>query len=266
MIEFIKYIILGIIQGIAEIFPISSSGHIIIFSKILNVNIEALPIFLIIINMGSFLALLIFFRKDIRILISSSWNYLIKKEESSKEDFSYVLKLLIAVIPVGIIGLLFKDKIRQDLFTIGFSLIITSTILFVVYKSKDIQWKNDISFKQAFIISLFQMFSIIPGISRSGITMSGGLIQKIDIKKVIKFSFLSYILISVPVTLLGIYDLFHAKESIHLYGYAVAFLMSFIFSLITVRWIYKVVTVNNLVYFSIYLLIMGGLSIALYYI
>lgn len=266
MIEFIKYVILGIIQGISEILPISSSGHLIIFSKILNVNIEALPIFLIITNIGSFLALMIFFRKDIANLSSGTWKYLVKRDESTKEDFYYVLKLFIAIIPIGVMGLLFKDIIRQDLFTIGFSLIITAIMLFVIYKSKDIQWKNEISFKHALVMSVFQMFALVPGISRSGFTMSGGLIQKLDIKKVIRFSFLSYILISIPITLLGIYDLFHTSESIHLYGYVAAFIMSFTFSLITVKWIYKLVTVRNLLYFSIYLVIMGGLSIALFYL
>ena len=108
------------------------------------------------------------------------------------------------------------------------------------------------------------MFAIFPGISRSGITMTGGLVQKIELKKVLKFSFLSYIIVSVPVMLLGFYDALHASESIHILGYVLAFVMSFIFSLISVRILYKYVKVKNLIYFSIYCLIVGGLSIILH--
>ncbi len=266
MLEIIKYIILGIIQGITEIFPVSSSGHLTLFSHLLDIDLTNLTIFLMITNTGSFLALLLFFRKDIKDLIVGTFKFLFKKEENYKPDFEYVVKLIIAVIPIGVFGLLFKDMLPEDLLSVGFALIVTSVLLFYVYMVRDIEWEKDISWKNALIIGSFQMFAVFPGISRSGITMSGGLIQKIELKKVLKFSFLSYIMVSVPVMLLGFYEALNASESIHVIGYSLAFVMSFIFSFISVRILYKYVKVQNLIYFAIYCLIVGGISLVLHFL
>ena len=266
IIEIIKYIVLGIVQGITEIFPISSSGHLTIFSRLLRIDLSHLQIFLMITNAGSFLALIFFFRKDVRDLTASTWKYLVKKEETSKEDYQYVLKLIIAVVPIGLMGLLIKDYLPDDLLSVGFALLITGSLLTYVYLVRDIQWKNDVSWKNAWIIGLFQMFALFSGISRSGVTITGGLVQKIDLKKVLRFSFLSYLIVSVPVTLLGIYELFYVSENIHLLGYSLAFIMSFLFSFLAVKFMYRYVKVKNLSYFAIYCFIVGVLSISLNYL
>ncbi len=263
IIEIVKYIILGIVQGITEIFPVSSSGHLTIFSRILGMDLSNLTIFLMVTNTGSFLALFFFFRKDIGDLITGTWKFITKKDMTFKEDFNYVLKLLIAVVPIGIVGLIIKDYLPDDLLTVGFSLIVTGVLLFYVYYTRNIQWHRDITWKNALVIGAFQAFGVLPGISRSGITMIGGLTQKIELKKVLKFSFLSYIIVSVPVMILGFYDAYHAVESIDFLGYGLAFVMSFVFSLISVKLLYQYVKVKNLIYFSIYCLIVGILSIVL---
>jgi undecaprenyl-diphosphatase len=229
-------------------------------------DMAAFPTFLMITNTGSFLALLLFFRKDVGQLIKGTFCYLVRKDETGKEDFIYVLKLIVAIIPVGLVGLLIKDYLPDDLLSVGFALIITSLLLFYVYKQRDIQWKNDVTWRNALVIGAFQMFAIFPGISRSGITISGGLTQKIELKKVLKFSFLSYLVISVPVSLLGIYEAFQSNESIHYIGYSLAFVMSFVFSLIAVRFLHNYVKVKNLVYFSMYCLIVGIAAIIMYFI
>ncbi len=264
-IEIIKYVVLGIIQGITEIFPVSSSGHLTLFSNFFGMNLEHLTIFLMITNTGSFLALLIYFWKDIVDLVKGTWCYLIRHQETSKPDFQYVIKLIIAVIPIGIFGLLIKPYLPNDLLSVGVALLITGGILYYVYRVKDIQWRQEISWKNALIIGMFQMLAVFPGISRSGITMSGGLVQKIDLKKVLRFSFLSYILVSVPVTILGVYEASQVSESIDIVGYSLAFVMSFVFSFISVHLFYKYVHVKNLVYFALYCFIVGLLSIVLYF-
>lgn len=266
LIEILKYIVLGIIQGVTEIFPVSSSGHLTIFSRLFGMDLDNFTTLLMITNTGSFLALLLFFKHDVGVLIKGTWCYLIKKDETGKEDFIYVLKLLVAIIPIGIFGLLIKDLLPNDLLSVGFSLIITSLLLYYVYQQRDIQWKNDVTWKNAVVIGAFQMFAIFPGISRSGITMTGGLTQKIELKKVLKFSFLSYIMISVPVSLLGLYDALEAGESIHYIGYTLAFIFSFIFSYIAVKFLYEYVKVKNLIYFAVYCLIVGIGSIVVYFI
>ncbi len=228
-------------------------------------DLSNLTIFLMITNTGSFFALFYFFRKDIAQLAKGTWHYLIRKEETSKEDFQYVVKLLIAVIPIGIFGYLFKDALPNDLLSVGFALILTGLLLYFVYRVKDIQWKNQITWKNALIIGAFQMFAIFPGISRSGITMTGGLMQKIELKRVLRFSFLSYIVVSVPVMLLGIYEAWTTAESINIIGYGLAFIMSFAFSLISIRVLYQYVKVKNLVYFAGYCVVVGLTSIILYF-
>jgi undecaprenyl-diphosphatase len=266
-IEIVKYIVLGIIQGITEIFPVSSSGHLTIFSHLFNMNLDQLNVFLMLTNTGSFLALFYFFRKDIFLLIGGAYGYIIKKEEHRKEDFNDVIKLIIAVIPVGIFGLLVKDQLPKDLLFVGFMLLITSGLLFFIYRQSVAHYRSDITFKDALIIGIFQMFAVFYGVSRSGITLSGGLIRKLDLKKVLRFSFLSYILISVPVSILGFIEAFNSPEaSIDIFGYMLAFILSFVFSLISVHLLYHYVKVKNLIYFSGYCLIVAIISILLHFL
>lgn len=270
-IELLKYIFLGIIQGITEIFPVSSSGHLVLFSKILmggqDLDSE-LKLFLMITNMGSFLALVLFYFKDIKLLVVDSLSFVFKKDarsnEEKKENFFYALKLCIAVIPIGITGLIANKYLEPNLLFTGISLVVTSLLLFTVFMFRNHQFINDITWKNAAVIGLFQALAPLPGLSRSGITIVGGLSQKVDLQKVLRFSFLSYILVSIPVSLLGLYEGIKNPGVIDIPGFILAFLFSFIFSLLTVRLMSKYVKVKNLIWFSIYAFIIGTLSITLY--
>ncbi|MFA7202879.1 MAG: undecaprenyl-diphosphate phosphatase [Candidatus Caldatribacteriota bacterium] len=273
IIELIKYILLGIIQGITEIFPISSSGHLVFFSNIFmggeNLG-ESLTLFLMITNFGSFLALLIYYFSDVKKIVTSSFKFVFngeaRKDEETQNDFHYALKLIIAVIPIGIAGLLIKDHLPTNLLSIGISLCMTALLLFLVFLLRHKQFESKITWMRASMIGIFQMFAVFPGISRSGITLVGGLSQKIEIKEVMRFSFLSYLLVSIPVSLLGLVDAIKNPGIIHIPGFILAFLFSFIFSLLTIKLMHKYVTVKNLVWFSIYAAIVGTLSITLYFI
>ncbi len=267
VIEILKFIVLGIVQGITEIFPVSSSGHLTLFSHVFRMNLDQLNVFLMLTNTGSFLALFYFFRKDIVSLAKGTYGYLVKREEHQKEDFHEAIKLVIAVVPVGVFGVLVRHVLPKDLLFVGFMLLITSGILYYIYRQSVAHYRNEITFKNALIIGIFQMFAIFYGISRSGITIAGGLIQKINLKKVLRFSFLSYILISIPVSILGFVDAFNAPEdSINMVGYMLAFVLSFIFSLWAVHWLYHYVKVKNLVYFSGYCLVVAIVAIVLHFL
>lgn len=278
MIDIIKFLVLGIIQGITEVFPVSSSGHLAIFVLLSNelhigspIDIDNIEIFLMITNFGSLIAMIIFFWNDLISLLKSAISFIFKHKESKEntvimDDMRYILKLLIAVIPLGIAGLIFADYLDKfsSLLFVGISLLITGIMLYTVYHLRNKNYTNEITYKRSFIISIFQMFAIFPGISRSGITMIGGLSQKIELKKVLKFSFLAYIAISIPVSVKGILDALDVSESINVIGYFMAFLTSFIFTFLTVKVLYKYVKVKNLVYFAIYCILFGLLSIILY--
>lgn len=266
MIEWIKYIILGIVQGITEILPISSSGHLTLFTNLFQMDTSNLTIFLMLTNTGSFLAILYFFRKDIVSLVVNSFGYVFQKKEIYKDDLLYALKVLVAVIPVGIVGLLFEDLLPDDLLTVGVALLLTGSLLFYIYSNRHFEYNKTVGFKNALIVGVFQMFAIIPGISRSGITLTGGLIQKIPLKQAMKFSFLSYVAISIPVSILGIVRVSNVSEPIHLGGYLVATFLSFVFSYLAVKWLYEYVKIKNLIYFSVYCFVVGSMTLILYFI
>jgi len=219
--------------------------------------------------MGSFIALLIYYFTDVKSLVSDSFLYVFSKEKRTnsqvQENFNYVVKLVIAVIPIGIAGLLIKDVLPTNLLSVGISLCITGILLSLVFMLRHKKFALDVTWKNAGIIGLFQMFAVFPGISRSGITLVGGLSQKIEIKKVMRFSFLSYLLVSIPVSALGLYDAINSPGAIHIPGFILAFIFSFIFSYLTINIMHKFVTVKNLIWFAIYAFIIGSLSITLYF-
>ncbi|MGB0174885.1 MAG: undecaprenyl-diphosphate phosphatase [Acholeplasmataceae bacterium] len=266
MLDWIKYIILGIVQGITEILPISSSGHLTLLTHVFNMDTANLTIFLMLTNTGSFLAILYFFRADIISLIHGSYRFVFQKKDIYKDDWFDALKVFVAVLPVGIVGLLFEDLLPDDLFTVGIALVVTGSLLFFIYSNRHFEYNKPIGFKNALIVGLFQMFAVVPGISRSGITLTGGLIQKISLKKALKFSFLSYVAISFPVSILGFIRASAATESIHLGGYLIASVLSFIFSYLAVKWLYEYVKIKNLIYFSVYCLVVGLLAVMIYFI
>ncbi len=258
----LKYIFLGIIQGFTEPLPISSSGHLVIFQELFNLSIEGIN-FEIIVNTGSLIAIVIIFYKDIVSLVKNSFLYLFKKQNKFKKDFLYVVMLVIAVIPAGLVGFIFKDSfdtISDNLWVVGISLLITALALSLVGKAAVENTFEELTFIDALVIGLFQVFALIPGISRSGSTMVGGLSRKIKFEDAMKFSFLLYIPISIAASLLSILDL-SGSEDTFIAGYVGAFLVSIITTYFAVKWFFKMVRKGNLKYFSFYCFTVGTIVI-----
>ena len=267
IIELIKYIILGMIQGFTEPLPISSSGHLVIFQEFLGISISDLN-FEIIVNAGSLIAIVVIFYKDILDLIVKSFKFLFKKNTEFKNEFLYVVMLVIAVIPAGLIGFLLKDFIEstfKNIITVGISLLVTSIALSLVSKEAVENQETEIKPLDALVIGLFQVFALIPGISRSGSTMVGGLTRKIKFEETMKFSFLLYIPISLATILLGLLDL-SSSSDVFVLGYVSAFLVSIITTYFSVKWFFKMVRKGNLKYFSIYCLVVGILVLVVNFI
>ena len=264
IILLIKYIVLGMIQGFTEPLPISSSGHLVIFSELFGISVSDLN-FEIIVNAGSLVAIVFIFYKDIMKIIVNSFNYLFKKDQEGKRDFNYGLMILIGVIPAGLVGFIFKDTIEdslKNLAVVGLSLIVTSIALSLVNTKAIENTTEELSFKDALVIGIFQVFALIPGISRSGSTMVGGLSRKIKFEDTMRFSFMLYIPISLASMVLGIVDLMSdSSEDIFVLGYIAAFIASVITTYFGVKWFFKVVRKGNLKYFSMYCLIVGVLTL-----
>lgn len=261
--NFIKYIILGIIQGFTEPLPISSSGHLVLFKNLFNTNMLADVNFEIIVNFGSFLAILIIFWKDIVKLIQAFFGYLFVKEKRKQyyKDFKYCLLIIIGSIPVGLAGVLFKDQIdvfSDNMMVLGTAFLITSFLLFIVRNSKGNKNDYDITYKDAIIIGCMQMIALMPGISRSGATLVGCLLCGLSRSSSLKYTFMLYFPVSVASMGLGVLDLVEEGGiSNLLLPYTLGLIAAGIVTYFTYSWMSELVKKGKLWKFSIYCLILG---------
>ena len=205
---------LGIMQGITEPIPVSSSGHVLIFKTLFKsltsgfqVDYETLAT---ITNFGSLIAIMVIYRKEIINLLQSFFKYLGGNKKSSvKKDYLYAIKIIIATIPAGLLGLVFVKldilkKLENNVKFVGIMLLVTALFLYLIKDFKGKKQKDEISYLDALIIGFAQMISIIPGISRSGATIVGGMYRKLKRETAFDFSFIMYIPISVATSILGI--------------------------------------------------------------
>jgi len=243
MVDFIQIVVLSIIQGIAEWFPISSSGHLAIFHNFFGFQSLGFDVFL---HFASVLAVLILFWKDILSILN------LKK----KENLRYVGLLILGIIPAGIIGVLFKDQIEglfSSLFYLGIFFIISGIL---VYSTKFFRpGKEKITWFDGLFIGIFQAIAILPGISRSGSTISAGLIRGIDKEKALKFSFLMAIPLILGAGILELKDL--VFSGIDYYFLIISFILTFVVSLFTIKVLLKIVRSDKFYLFGIYNFIIG---------
>lgn len=262
MNNIITYIILGIIQGLTEPLPISSSGHIYLFKNLFNTTIFNSLNFEIISNFGSFIAIFIIFWKDIKELIIAFFGYIFKKENRKKyeQKFKYCINVIISTIPVGIIGFIFKDKL-ENLYSINglaFAFLITALSLFIVRNAKGDKKDYDITIKDAIIIGLFQMITIVPGISRSGTVLVACLLCKLNRETALKYTFILYFPVSLATMLLGIKDLANTAELSSLFvPYILGMLSAGIVTYFSYKWLSNWVKKGKLWKFSIYCLLLA---------
>lgn len=273
MIELIKYIFLGILQGITEPIPVSSSGHLLILQTMIEKMHQSLPIDFEILstitNLGSLIAIIILFWKEIIKLFRSFFTYLLKKEKRkvAQKDYYYCLKIILATIPAGVLGLLVTkfnllSMLEENVKFVGIMLLVTAVFLFLIKDFKGKKEKDDISFKDAGMIGICQMISIIPGISRSGATIVGGMFLHLKREAAFNFSFILYIPISIATSILGLKDLFELSISSNLWIlYVIAAILAGIFTYIFTKWFARIVKEGKLIYFSIYCLILGVIVI-----
>lgn len=259
--DLIKYIILGIIQGITEPLPISSSGHIFLFKTIFNTNLFNSLNFEIISNFGSFIAIFIIFFKDIKDLIIAFFSYIFKKEQRAKNlaKFKYCLYIIISTIPVGIVGLLFKDKVEElySIKNLAWAFLITAIALFLVRNLKGSKEDKDITLKDAIIIGLMQMITIIPGISRSGTVLVACLLCKLKRETALKYTFILYFPVSAATMLLGVSDLISTPDvTSMLVPYFAGLIAAGIVTYFSYAWLSDWVKKGKLWKFSIYCLVL----------
>lgn len=258
----ITYLILGIIQGITEPLPISSSGHIFLFKNIFNTTMFDSLNFEIVSNFGSFIAIFIIFWKDIKELIVAFFSYIFKKE-TRKENlakFKYCLFVIISTIPVGITGFIFKDKLESmySLNGLAIAFLITALALFIVRNMKGSKNDYNITLKDAILIGLLQAVTIIPGISRSGTVLVACLLCGLKRDTALKYTFILYFPVSVATMILGVSDLVNTAElSSMLVPYLIGMIAAGIITYFSYRWLSNWVKNGKLWKFSIYCVILA---------
>lgn len=260
--DIITYIILGIIQGITEPIPVSSSGHIFLFKNLFNTNMFNSLNFEIISNFGSFIAIFIIFWKDIKELIIAFFSYIFKKDTRKKyaSKFRYALYIIISTIPVGITGFLFKDEIENlySLNGLAIAFLITALALFIVRNMKGNKGDYDITLKDAILIGLLQAVTIVPGISRSGTVLVACLLCGLKRDTALKYTFILYFPVSVATMILGVSDLASTSElTSMIIPYLTGMLAAGIVTYFSYKWLSNWVKNGKLWKFSIYCVVLA---------
>lgn len=266
IISVMQYVFLGIIQGFTEPIPVSSSGHLLIFKKLFNFDMLNDINFEIVVNFGSFLAILFLYRKEIIKIISDFFGFIKTKKDTYKENYKYAWLIVIGTIPAGIFGIILKDKIdlvSGNVKLIGIALLITASALFLIKDMKGKKDKKEITYFDALIIGLFQVIALFPGISRSGSTVVGAMTRDFKRQTAVNYSFMLYLPISVATMILGVKDLINTPNISNLFlPYTLGMIASMIVTYFSAKWFINIMKKGKLGYFCLYCLIVGILVIA----
>lgn len=256
----IEYIVLGIIQGFTEPLPISSSGHLKVFKSLFTSNALSDINFEIVVNFGSLIAILFLYKNEIIKIIKDFFMYIKTKKKEYKTNYNYAWLIVIGTIPAGIVGILIKDVLEQYFTTkiTGLMFIITALLLYLIKDKDGKKTKKDLKITDAIKIGLFQCIALIPGISRSGATVVGGIEDNLTKETAVDFSFMLYIPVSMATMVLGVKDLISANNLNELaFPYFISMIASMFVTYLSAKIFIDLVKKNKLVYFSIYCFILG---------
>lgn len=257
--EVIDAIILGVVQGLTEFLPVSSSGHLELGKAILGDN--SLPeeslLFTVVLHFATALSTIVVFRKDILDIIKGvftlQWN----------DDLKFVGKIVISMIPAALIGFTYEQELAElfngNIKLVGFMLILTALLLYLADKAKDTNKK--VSFLNALIIGVAQAIAMLPGVSRSGATISTSVLLGNDKTKAARFSFLMVVPLIFGKIAKDIIsgDLTYESENfVHL---SIGFIAAFVAGLLACTWMIAIVKKSKLSYFSLYCVVVGIVAI-----
>ncbi|PCH94659.1 MAG: UDP-diphosphatase [Bacteroidetes bacterium] len=254
--SYLEALILGIIQGLTEFLPVSSSGHLELAKALMGVEIEEDVTFTVLVHGATVLSTLVIFRNDIwKIIVDSlklEWN----------ESAQYVVKIAISMVPVLFVGVFLKDELEAlfngNTMFVGSMLLITAILLGVTYFVK--KTENEISYLSALIIGLAQAVAVLPGISRSGATIATGLLLGNKKESVTKFSFLMVLVPIIGANLLDVMD-GDITATDNATPMLIGFIAAFFSGLLACKLMIKIVNSGKLLYFAAYCLLVGVIAI-----
>lgn len=262
---FFEALILGIVQGLTEFLPVSSSGHIELGTYLLNVQTEDNLLFSILVHGATALSTIVVFRKDILDIIRGVFKF------QWNEETRFVFLIILSMIPVGIVGVFFEEDVEQffggNIAFVALMLIVTGTLLLITWFTGERDGR--ITPLKAFIIGLAQAVAILPGISRSGATITTGLYLGVEKSRATRFSFLMVLPPILGAMLLKIKDVAEAPEvatSIPALSLITGFIAAFISGLLACQWMIRIVRNGKLIYFAYYCYAVALITLLFYYL
>lgn len=260
----IQALILGLVQGLTEYLPVSSSGHLTIGQALFNVTTDekAQLAFDIVVHVATVMSTLVILWKEVAWLFKGFFKF------KDNDEMRYIINILVSMIPVGIVGVFFKDYVEDifgsGLLIVGCMLLVTALLLTFSYYAKPRQ-KENISIKDAFIIGIAQACAVMPGLSRSGSTIATGLLLGNKKELLAKFSFLMVIPPILGEALLDGVKVMKGENvfgSISTTALAIGFVAAFLSGCFACKWMIDIVKRGKLIYFAIYCAIIGIAAIA----
>ena len=258
--DWLDAIILGLVQGLTEFLPVSSSGHLAIGKELLGIESSGDLVFEVTVHAATVLATIVVFRKEIWKLLCGLFKF------KYNDESDYIAKLCLSMIPVFVVGMFFKDKVEaafDSMRVVGISLLVTAALLTlsdwlsgrVAAAAK--QTRNGISFWQAFVVGIGQACAVLPGLSRSGTTISTGLLCGVKREKMAQFSFLMVLVPILGETFLDLVGGDMAASSTGSLSLLLGFVMAFISGFFACRAMIALVRKAQLKWFGLYCALVG---------
>ena len=258
--EWFEALILGLVQGLTEFLPVSSSGHLAIGKALLGVEPSGDLVFEVVVHAATVLATIVVFRKQIWKLLCGLFKF------KYNDETDYIAKLCVSMIPVFVVGMLFKDKVESafsSMLVVGLALVVTAALLtlsdFLAGRVSAAvkESRNGISFWQAFVVGVGQAFAVIPGLSRSGTTISTGLLCGVKRDKMAQFSFLMVLVPILGETFLDLVGGDMAASSTGTLPLLVGFVAAFVSGLFACKVMIALVRKAQLKWFGLYCALVG---------
>ena len=265
--NYLEAVVLGVVEGLTEFLPVSSTGHLTITEKILGLPIDddGVTAFTAVIQMGAIAAVLVYFFKDIVQIVTGWFRGLVKPELRGTLDHRMGWYVIVGSIPIGIVGLLAKDVISgplRSLWWVGAALVLWSAVMVLAERfGRQERGEKRLSLRDAIVIGLAQCIALIPGVSRSGATISTGLLLNLDRVTATRLSFF----LSIPaLTAAGLFELKDVSGSgIGVGPTVVGTLVSFVVAYASVAWLLRFVAHHTIVAFVPYRVVLGGVLLVL---
>ena len=282
----LKALLMGLVQGVTEFLPVSSSGHLAIFKKVLGINLDSGNYFDVMLHLGTLVAVIIVFREDILGMIREFWGMLVTifanflvfiMRRKGRKDYEYfkvvnssyrklVLMVLISTVPTGILGMVgseLVEKASETLWIVGICLLLTSLLLFLADRHTDGKMRiKDAPYSSAFLMGISQGIATMPGLSRSGTTIATGLMLGYNKKLAVKYSFIMSIPAILGAVVVKLGDLKNeAFGSANLPGYILGTIVAGVTGYFSIKYMLKLIKNKRYTGFAIYCAVLGAVAI-----